>query len=62
MNDKLNLFINFIIINQVAYSGPFTSNYRKILENSWVNRLDEIGIKHEDNITMFKFLGVPVVI
>jgi len=46
----------------VAYSGPFTSNYRKILENSWVNRLDEIGIKHEDNITMFKFLGVPVVI
>lgn len=46
----------------VAYSGSFTSNYRHILENSWVNKLDELGIRHEDNITMYKFLGVPVVI
>ncbi|KAL4464296.1 hypothetical protein ABPG72_011341 [Tetrahymena utriculariae] len=46
----------------VAYSGPFISLYRQILEKTWIKKLDELGVKHTAGITMSKFLGKPVLI
>ena len=36
----------------VAYSGPFTSSFRHILETNWIKKLDEVGILHEEDISM----------
>ena len=45
----------------VAYSGPFTSEYRQELENSWVEGLAKEGIKRTNGVSMRSFLGNPVV-
>lgn len=44
----------------VAYTGPFTSQYRFSLENEWVLKLGVVGLAHSDNITMRQFLGDSV--
>lgn len=46
----------------LSYAGPFTSNYRVLLSDNWMIKMDELLIKKEENITMSKFLGVPVTI
>ncbi len=46
----------------IAYSGPFTAEYRSRMEKTWSKRLVEIGIEHTENVTMRGFLGVPVII
>lgn len=44
----------------VAYSGPFTSEYRQELEAGWIQALKKEGIKHSPNVSMKNFLGNPV--
>jgi hypothetical protein len=44
----------------VAYSGPFVSAYRSQMSDTWIQKLDEIGVDRSEGITMSKFLGVPV--
>jgi dynein heavy chain len=44
----------------ITYAGPFTSQFRNQLETGWVQKLDEIGIKHTPNINMRAFLGDSV--
>jgi dynein heavy chain len=41
----------------VAYSGPFTSQYRFSLENEWVLKLGVVGVPHTEGVTMRSFLG-----
>ena len=44
----------------IAYAGPFTSEFRKELESTWINFLAELNIKYTEGITMRGFLGNPV--
>jgi len=44
----------------VAYSGPFTSEYRQELESSWIQELSKEGIQRSANVSMRAFLGNPV--
>jgi dynein heavy chain len=44
----------------VAYSGPFTSEYRSELERSWVERMIELKIPVTPGITMRKYLVDPI--
>ena len=46
----------------IAYSGPFTAEYRTSMEKGWASRLVEVGLECSSNVTMREFLGVPVVI
>lgn len=41
----------------VAYSGPFTSEYRLELEQAWVKQLDFHSIPFTEKTTMRGFLG-----
>lgn len=45
----------------IAYAGPFTSQYRQELEGSWVKNVMQLQIKHTKDITMKKFLEIPVI-
>mmetsp|Transcript_28825 Transcript_28825/g.26091 ORF Transcript_28825/g.26091 Transcript_28825/m.26091 type:complete len:257 (+) Transcript_28825:3217-3987(+) len=49
-----------IAAGMVAYSGPFTSEFRTELEQSWIKYLEELSIKHTPLINMRKFLGDSV--
>lgn len=51
-----------IAAGMVAYSGPFTAEYRARMEKTWSQRLVEIGLQHTENVNMRGFLGVPVII
>lgn len=51
---------SIIAAGMISYSGPFTSEYRSKLEQSWVISLGEQGLEHDPRITMRSFLGVPV--
>jgi len=42
----------------VVYSGPFTSIYRKMLESSWLEKIAEMKLPHDPDMTMLSFLGV----
>ena len=44
----------------VAYSGPFTSHYRQLLEGEWVLKLAVVGVPHTEGITMRNFLGESI--
>ncbi len=46
----------------IAYTGPFTAEYRTRMEKSWENKLKQLNIPHTENISMRTFIGVPVVI
>ena len=53
MNNAENIVGNSLIsAGMVAYSGAFTSEYRKELEKTWNNDLIELNIKHGENISM----------
>lgn len=62
--EKRGVFLagdSIIAAGMIAYAGPFTSQYRQELESSWVNNLKELEIKYTMDITMKKFLEIPVV-
>jgi dynein heavy chain len=44
----------------VAYSGPFTAQYRQQLEEEWFNKIESLGIKVANRITMKEILEDPV--
>ena len=44
----------------VAYSGPFTAQYRGVLEQSWRDSITELKIDYEEGITMKGLLEDPV--
>jgi hypothetical protein len=44
----------------VAYSGPFTALYRNSLEEEWYNKINELGVKVAEKITMKEILEDPV--
>jgi len=44
----------------IVYSGPFTSQYRELLEEMWRNKIKEVGIKFTEGITMKQLLGNDV--
>ena len=46
----------------IAYSGPFTAEYRTRMEKLWENKLQEVELEHSDGVNMRNFMGVPVVI
>jgi dynein heavy chain len=49
LNEKANLVPAHSIIaaGMISYSGPFTSQYRQKLEQSWVSGLAEQGLEHD---------------
>lgn len=49
-----------IAAGMVAYSGPFTSQYRFALENEWVLKMGVVGVPHSESVTMRSFLGDSV--
>ncbi|KAL4427402.1 hypothetical protein ABPG74_009674 [Tetrahymena malaccensis] len=62
LNNKANLVPAHSIIaaGMIAYSGPFTSNFRQDLEQDWVLNLAQLELEHDTKITMRSFLGEPV--
>lgn len=44
----------------VAYSGPFTALYRNSLEEEWYTKINELGVKVAEHITMKEILEDPV--
>jgi len=46
----------------VAYAGAFTSEYRNKLEDQWIADLKEIELPISEDLSLNRFLGVPVVI
>lgn len=59
-NLKLVPHDSLISAGMVAYSGPFVSNYRIELEQSWVKELQTKNLVHTPKTRMTKFLGDPV--
>lgn len=63
---KLGIEFDFLVGNalvaagMVAYSGPFTAQYRQALEEQWFNKIQSLGIKIADHITMKEILEDPV--
>ncbi len=51
-----------VAAGMLAYSGPFTSDYRLKLEGMWVSQLDKFGILHSPNLTMRSVLGNQAVV
>jgi dynein heavy chain len=49
-----------IAAGMVAYSGPFTAQYRQALELEWYNKITELGVKIATNISMKEILEDPV--
>ena len=49
-----------IAAGMVAYSGPFTSEYRQELESSWIDGLTAQSIRFSPGTSMRNFLGNPV--
>ena len=46
----------------IAYSGPFTAEYRTRMEALWEGKLKDVNLEHTQGVNMRGFLGVPVVI
>lgn len=44
----------------VAYSGPFTVEYRGELESSWLEKLEQIGLPSTEGTCMRKYLANPI--
>jgi hypothetical protein len=44
----------------VAYSGPFTAQYRNQLEEEWYLKIVSLGVKVAPKITMKEILEDPV--
>lgn len=44
----------------VCYSGPFTPEFRKEMENNFINKLKEISLKHSENLSMKTFMSDPL--
>ena len=63
---KLTIEADFLVGNclvaagMTAYSGPFTSKFRKELENEWNEKIKGLGIKIADGIGMKDILEDPV--
>ena len=36
----------------VAYAGPFTAEYRSVMEKGWAEKIKEVGLPCTDNVTM----------
>ena len=49
-----------VAAGSVAYSGPFTAQYRIELEENWVKRIHELGIKVNEGISMKQILEDPI--
>ena len=61
-DSKLLIGDCIIAAGMLAYSGPFTSDYRQELESSWVAELDKQGVIHSPNLNMRGVLGKSEVI
>ena len=44
----------------LAYTGAFEARFRGELEREWVKKLDELELKHSEEISMRSFLGNDV--
>lgn len=44
----------------ISYSGPFTSDFRSMLEQEWLGQMAGLGIKHTEGCRMIDFMGDPV--
>ena len=51
-----------VAAGMLAYSGPFTSEYRQELESMWVGKLDVQKILHSPNLCMRSVLGNAAVV
>jgi dynein heavy chain, axonemal len=51
---------SLIAAGMVAYSGPFTAQYRTQLEDEWYEKISALGIKVADHVTMKEILEDPV--
>jgi dynein heavy chain len=62
LEKKMNLLPGDTIISagMVAYSGPFTSNFRTKMEKEWLEKIKIVDLPHTDGINMRGFLGEPV--
>jgi dynein heavy chain len=59
-SEKLIPHDALVAAGMVSYAGPFTSEYRVILEKKWVDKLTEMALAHTEDLRMSKFLGEPV--
>lgn len=46
----------------IAYSGPFTPQYRLALSHEWMGQLKELGVPHTPNTSLTRTLADPVLI
>jgi len=51
-----------VAAGMLAYSGPFTSDYRQEMESKWVSELDKQNIIHSPNLCMRSVLGSQAVV
>lgn len=49
-----------VAAGMVAYSGPFTAQFRADLESLWVKKISELGVKVEEGVSMKDILEDPV--
>jgi dynein heavy chain len=63
---RLGIEFDFLVGNclvaagMVAYSGPFTAQYRAQLEEQWSAKIIELGIKIAPKVSMKEILEDPV--
>ena len=64
LNNIIENIIGDILVaaGMVAYSGPFTGNYRQVLFNDWSSELDTLKIPHTNELGLIKTLGDDVAI
>ena len=44
----------------MSYAGPFIASYRERLEETWREKLKELGVEHSHGVTMRDVLGNDV--
>lgn len=49
-----------VAAGMIAYSGPFTSIYRSELEAEWYEKINSLGIKISEGVSMKKIMEDPV--
>lgn len=63
---RLGIEFDFLVGNaliaagMVAYSGPFTAQFRIQLENEWFEKIVSLGVKIADHVSMKEILEDPV--
>jgi len=51
---------SILAAGMISYSGPFTPEFRALMEENWRDYMTEIKFPYKENITMLTFMMEPI--